>query len=167
MELRWPRGTVIRDRVSWRLPFPVPGSDQFPSYRGRQRPEGPTPGFWEVAPRRRPRMWMPRSATQISTTVCRGDPHLLSWIPLRAEQMLPELSSPPALSPNPPLISSWVSCKSQTPPGSRGAGWRSGWPLLPCPFPQQPRAAFQDLTGPHSQPYFTHRQDRNQRRKMA
>ncbi|KAF5921330.1 hypothetical protein HPG69_007303, partial [Diceros bicornis minor] len=32
------------------------GSDLFPSDRGRQRPQRPTPGFWEVAPGRWPRM---------------------------------------------------------------------------------------------------------------
>ena len=165
MELRWPRGTVIRNQVSWRLPFPVPGSDPFPSYRGCQRPEGPTPGFWEVAPRKAKNVSAKVSNKILTTRVHHRDPHLLPWIPLRAKQILPELPSPPALSPSPPLISSWVSCKSQTPPGSRGAGRRSGWLPLPYRFPRQPRAAFQEVPGPHPQPNFTHRQDWNREEK--
>ena len=96
MELRWPRGTVIRNQVSWRLPFPVPGSDPFPSYRGCQRPEGPTPGFWEVAPRKAKNVSAKVSNKILTTRVHHRDPHLLPWIPLRAKQILPELPSPPA-----------------------------------------------------------------------
>lgn len=36
----------------------------YASNRGRQKPWGPTPGFWEVALGRRPRMWMQRSVIQ-------------------------------------------------------------------------------------------------------
>lgn len=36
----------------------------YASNRGRQKPWGPTPGFWEVAPGRQPRVWMQRSVIQ-------------------------------------------------------------------------------------------------------
>ena len=66
----------------------------FPSNRGRQRPEGPTPGFWEVDPGRGPRMWVQRSVTQYQQQQCTTDTPPLSLESLRPVQKLSELTHP-------------------------------------------------------------------------
>ena len=154
MELHWLSNTMLGDHFCWPFPFPVPRSDLFPSDRGCQTSQGPTPDFWEVAQGRWPRMWVQRSVTQHQPQQCTIMIPTLSLESPR-DQCRCYLSSFHPF-PSPPahhmqhqcLFSSWVSAKSWTPPRSRET-WLNLW--LPPPltlFSKNsglPSKSFQDL----------------------
>lgn len=85
---------MLGDHFCWPFSFPVSGSDLFTFNRSRQRPQGQTPGFWEVAPGRWPRMWVQRSVTQSQQQWHTIDTPILSLESLRPVHKLAELTYP-------------------------------------------------------------------------
>lgn len=120
-------------------------SGLFPSNRGCQRSQGPTSVFWEVAPGRRPRMWMQRSVTQYQQQQCTIVALSLSpRVPetsaevIQADSPVPLPTSPPYATPTLVFFLSLRQELDSSNQGVRESQLNLCLPLPPYFFPKNP-----------------------------